>query len=75
MKKYEPWPPEYAERNLTIAFKDLLYGEEHTKQFAYEYLFDLKQELLDDEEYEKLAQFARAEQIYGYSIPYVTVMP
>tara|TARA_R110002153_G_scaffold68523_1_gene181762 strand:+ start:862 stop:1086 length:225 start_codon:yes stop_codon:yes gene_type:complete len=70
MKKYEPWLPEFAERNLSIAFKDLLYGDVSTQEFAYEYLFDLKQELLDDEEYEKLAQFAQAEQIYGYGIPY-----
>ncbi len=71
MQKFQPWPTEFAERNLCIAFKDLCYGTEASKQFAFDYLFDLKQELLDEEEYEKLAQFARAEQIYGYPIPYM----
>jgi len=75
MTHFKPYPIEFIERNLAMAFKDLLYGNTSTKEFAYDFLFDLKQELLDDEQYEKLAQLAHLEQIYGYTLPHLTVMP
>lgn len=74
-KNYKPFTDEQLERNLSIAFKDLLYPRESpyasnkdTQEFALEYLQDMKRELLEAEQYEKLAQFARLEYIYGYVV-------
>lgn len=74
-KDYKPFSDEQLERNLSIAFKDLLYPRDSpyattkdTKEFALEYLQDIKRELLEEEQYEKLAQFCRLEYIYGYVV-------
>lgn len=74
-KDYKPFTDEQLERNLSIAFKDLLYPRENgysttkdVQEFALEYLQDMKRELLEEEQYEKLAQFARLEYIYGYVV-------
>ena len=74
-KDFKPFTDDQLERNLSIAFKDLLYPRENdysttkdVQEFALEYLQDMKRELLEEEQYEKLAQFARLEYIYGYVV-------
>jgi len=75
-KDYAPFTDCELQRNVATAFKDAVYPmttawatSKATQEFAVEYLTDLKRELLDDEQYEKLCQFHQMENMYGIKIP------